>query len=184
MDALTVNSLRVIGREHGIKGYANMRKSDLLNALQSMDIVLDNLRVVELKAIAKVYGIPNYKNLQKDDLVTAIDDAEKLPEKVSITVMGPQKPTQSKISMKFTSLKKLVNKAKHSVTESVEKFTDWVSSKLPTPASKKQVKQKASRVKKNISRAFKGYERFKPRLREQKLRGAYESYIIKGVEGV
>mgnify|MGYP001796102681 CR=1 FL=1 len=33
MDALTVNSLRVIGREHGIKGYAKMRKSDLLNAL-------------------------------------------------------------------------------------------------------------------------------------------------------
>ena len=55
---------------------------------------------------------------------------------------------------------------------------------LPDPASKKQVKQKTSRVKKNIARAFKGYERFKPRLREQKLRGAYESYIIKGVEGV
>ena len=57
-----------------------------------MDIVLDNLRVVELKAITKVYGIPNYKNLRKDDLLTAIDDAEKLPEKVSTPVRGPQKP--------------------------------------------------------------------------------------------
>lgn len=89
MDTLTVKSLRVIARDHGVKDYAKMRKPDLLNTLQSLDIVIDNLKVVELKAIAKVYGIPNYKTMWKDTFVAAIDD---VPEKVTIPVMGPQKP--------------------------------------------------------------------------------------------
>ena len=66
------------------------------------------------------------------------------------------------------------------MTELVEKFSDWVSSKIPSSASKNRMKQKINSIKKNIIRAFNSFDRFRPRLVRRELKGTFESYRIRG----
>ena len=56
---------KAIAREQGIKGWARMTKAKLVEALQPIEIVMDNLRVTKLKSIAKVRGMKGIKQCVK-----------------------------------------------------------------------------------------------------------------------
>ena len=56
--------LKAIAREHGIRGWAQMSKPKLLEALQPIEIILDNLRVTELRSLAKLRGVKGYKTMR------------------------------------------------------------------------------------------------------------------------
>ena len=61
---LTSKLLKAIAREHGIRGWAKMSKPKLLEALQPIEIILDNLRVTELRSLAKLRGVEGYKTMR------------------------------------------------------------------------------------------------------------------------
>ena len=102
-------------------------------------------------------------------------------EKVSIPIYGPEKPAPTNIQRRFTTLEKTLLKAEDSVTDTLDKTIDWFKSKLPSSVSKKQVKQKIFRVKRNISNAFYSFNKFKPKLREKPWLGGINSYKIVGM---
>ena len=86
-----------------------MSKTKIVEALQQIDIILDNLNVTELGPLAKVRGIRGYYKMGRDELIEALNAS--IPE-VEVPIPGGTKPP-GKLS--FTSLKRLVKKAGESV---------------------------------------------------------------------
>ena len=125
MDNLTSKVLKAIAREHGIKGWASMTKAKLVEALQPIEIIVDNLRVNELISLAKVRGIEGYKTMRRTKIIEAMSAL--IPE-VEMPIPGVTRP-RGKLS--FKSLKRLASKASDTVMTEVNKFEDWVLSKVP-----------------------------------------------------
>lgn len=147
MKGLDVKILRILARDHGVKDYAKMRKEQLQEALQNIEIILDNLRVEELRDIAKPYGVANYKSMRKDALIAAITDSDKNTEMIPIPVWAPQKPQSNQITLNFTTLDRLVEQAEDRVLESLERFTDWVKKKFLNGKGERRNKRRCSNKK-------------------------------------
>ena len=54
LNNLTYKVLKTIAHEHGVNVLHKMTKAELVEALNNVDIILDNLRVAELRSRAKV----------------------------------------------------------------------------------------------------------------------------------
>ena len=49
-----------------------MTKAELVQALENIDIILDNLRVTELRSLAKVREIRGYSTMHREELIEAL----------------------------------------------------------------------------------------------------------------
>ena len=131
-----------------------MAKAKLVEALQPIEIIMDNLRVTELKSLAKVRGIEGYKTMCRAEVIEAMSAL--IPE-VEVPIPGVTRPP-GKLS--FTSQKRLASKASETVMTEVNKFEDWVLSKVPELVKnssnkkvRKRINKKVKDLKKNIKNA-------------------------------
>mgnify|MGYP001800457705 CR=1 FL=1 len=94
-----------------------MTKAKLVEALQPVEIILDNLGVTELKSLAKVRGIEGYKTMRRAELIEVVSAL--IPE-VEVPIPGGVSKPPGKLN--FTSLKRLASKASDTVMTEVNKL--------------------------------------------------------------
>ena len=155
MESLLSKVLKAIARANGIQGWAQMTKAKLLEALQPVEIILENLRVTELRPLAKLRGVEGYKTINKPELLEALSAL--IPE-VEVPLRGVSKPPGKLI---FTSLKRLMENASEAVMFEVNKFEEWVLSKAPELGKnrsnkivRKRINKKVKELKKKIKDEF------------------------------
>ena len=148
METLKSKTLKFIAKEQGIKGWARMSKAKLVWVLQPLDIITDNLRVAKLKDVAQMRSIEGYKNMRKAELIEAIDLTQTIPE---TTVPIPNVTKHSK-KFNFASINRLASEAFDTVMTEVNKFEDWVLSKVPELTKNKSNKNVRKRINKKIQR--------------------------------
>ena len=176
LNNLTYNTLKIIAQKHGVNVTSRTTKAELVEALQNIDIILDNLRVTKLQSLVKVRGIKGYNAMRREELIEALSAF--IPE-VELPIPEVRSP-HSKLS--FTSLKRLVKKAEDSVVKDVDKFTEWVLGQIPKPV-KKRATQKVNALNKKVKGLFDEIERFKPNEIEQAFKGFFKTYRIEGQRG-
>ena len=72
MEFLSRKLLQILAREHGIPRWSRMTKRQLLEALKSQNITLNNLTVPELRSAAKSKRIRGFHKIRKVELINAL----------------------------------------------------------------------------------------------------------------
>ena len=152
---------------------------------------MENLKVKDLKALAKERGIKGYYKLRKAELIqalTPVDDHSQLqnimdqpiPE-IDIPILEPSKPVNTS---KVSQLKNLASNAAKPVKREINKFADWIISKVPEPI-KKTVNERVNSLKERVNRIFKRYDNLlTPRELKTAIKGYFKTFRVNGVDGM
>ena len=152
---------------------------------------MENLKVKDLKALAKERGIKGYYRLRKAELIQALTPVgdpsqpqnimdQPIPE-IDIPILEPSKPANlSKVSQ----LKNLALNAAKPVKREINKFADWIISKVPEPI-KKTVNERVNSLKERVNRIFKRYDNLlTPREYKTAIKGYFKTFRVNGVDGM
>ena len=72
MEHLPKTLLRALARENEVAGWPRMTKPQLIEALEDLNITLEDLTVPDLKSAAKSRGIKGFHKMRKEELVKAL----------------------------------------------------------------------------------------------------------------
>ena len=125
---------------------------------------MENLKVKDLKALAKERGIKGYYKLRKAELIQALTPVgdhtqpqnimdQPIPE-IDIPILEPSQPENTS---KVSQLKNLASNAAKPVKREINKFADWIISKVPE-LIKKTVNERVNSLKERVNRIFKRYD--------------------------
>ena len=152
---------------------------------------MENLKVKDLKALAKERGIKGYYKLRKAELIQALTPVgdpsqpqnimdQPIPE-IDIPILEPSKPENTS---KVSQLKNLASKAAKPVKREINKFADWIISKVPEPI-KKTVNERVNSLKERVNRIFKRYDNLlTPREHKTAIKGYFKTFRVNGVDGM
>ena len=152
---------------------------------------MENLKVKELKTLAKERGIKGYYRMRKAELIEALTPVGDPPQlqnimdqpipEIDIPILEPSKPANlSKVSQ----LKNLATKAAKPVKREINKFADWIISKVPEPI-KKTVNERVNSLKERVNRIFKRYDNLlTPREHKTAIKGYFKTFRVNGVDGM
>ena len=152
---------------------------------------MENLKVKELKDLAKERGIKGYYRMRKAELIEALTPVgdhtqlqnimdQPIPE-IDIPILKPSKPANlSKVSQ----LKNLASNAAKPVKREINKFADWIISKVPEPI-KKTVNERVNSLKERVNRIFKRYDNLlTPREHKTAIKGYFKTFRVNGIDGM
>ena len=150
---------------------------------------MENLKVKDLKALAKEKGIKGYYRLRKAELIevlTPVGDPtpqniidQPIPE-IDIPILEPSKPANTS---KVSQLKNLASNAAKPVKREINKFADWIISKVPEPI-KKTVNERVDSLKERVNRIFKRYDNLTPKEHKTAIKGYFKTFRVNGVDGM
>ena len=150
---------------------------------------MENLKVKDLKALAKERGIKGYYRLRKAELIevlTPVGDTtpqniidQPIPE-IDIPILEPSKPANTS---KVSQLKNLASNAAKPVKREINKFADWIISKVPEPI-KKTVNERVDSLKERVNRIFKRYDNLTPKEHKTAIKGYFKTFRVNGVDGM
>ena len=150
---------------------------------------MENLKVKDLKALAKERGIKGYYRLRKSELIevlTPLGDTtpqniidQPIPE-IDIPILEPSKPANTS---KVSQLKNLASNAAKPVKREINKFADWIISKVPEPM-KKTVNERVDSLKERVNRIFKRYDNLTPKEHKTAIKGYFKTFRVNGVDGM
>ena len=72
LNNLSFKVLKTIAHEYGVNVTHRMTNAELVEALENVDIMLDNLRVTELRSLAKVREIRGYSKMRRKKLIEVL----------------------------------------------------------------------------------------------------------------
>ena len=152
---------------------------------------MENLKVKDLKALAKERGIKGYYRMRKAELIQALTPVgdpsqlqnimdQPIPE-IDIPILEPSQPENlSKVSQ----LKNLASKAAKPVKREINKFADWIISKVPEPI-KKTVNERVNSLKERVNRIFKRYDNLlTPKEHKTAIKGYFKTFRVNGIDGM
>ena len=152
---------------------------------------MENLKVKELKDLAKERGIKGYYRMRKAELIEALTPVGDPPQlqnimdqpipEIDIPILEPSKPANlSKVSQ----LKNLASNAAKPVKREINKFADWIISKVPEPI-KKTVNERVDSLKERVNRIFKRYDNLlTPREHKTAIKGYFKTFRVNGIDGM
>ena len=152
---------------------------------------MENLKVKELKALAKERGIKGYYKLRKAELIQALTPVgdpsqpqnimdQPIPE-IDIPILEPSKPANTS---KVSQLKNLASKAAKPVKREINKFAEWIISKVPEPI-KKTVNERVDSLKERVNLIFKRYDNLlTPREYKTAIKGYFKTFRVNGIDGM
>ena len=152
---------------------------------------MENFKVKDLKALAKERGIKGYYRMRKAELIQALTPVgdpsqlqnimdQPIPE-IDIPILEPSKPENTS---KVSQLKNLASKAAKPVKREINKFADWIISKVPEPI-KKTVNERVNSLKERVNRIFKRYDNLlTPREYKTAIKGYFKTFRVNGVDGM
>ena len=152
---------------------------------------MENLKVKDLKALAKERGIKGYYKLRKAELIQALTPVGDPPQlqnimdqpipEIDIPILEPSKPANTS---KVSQLKNLASKAAKPVKREINKFADWIISKVPEPI-KKTVNERVNSLKERVNRIFKRYDNLlTPREHKTAIKGYFKTFRVNGIDGM
>ena len=152
---------------------------------------MENFKVKDLKALAKERGIKGYYKLRKAELIQALTPVgdpsqhqnimdQPIPE-IDIPILEPSKPANT---YKVSQLKNLASNAAKPVKREINKFADWIISKVSEPI-KKTVNERVNSLKERVNRIFKRYDNLlTPREYKTAIKGYFKTFRVNGVDGM
>ena len=152
---------------------------------------MENLKVKDLKALAKERGIKGYYRMRKAELIQALTPVgdpsqpqnimdQPIPE-IDIPILKPSKPANTS---KVSQLKNLASNAAKPVKREINKFADWIISKVPEPI-KKTVNERVDSLKERVNRIFKRYDNLlTPKEHKTAIKGYFKTFRVNGVDGM
>ena len=152
---------------------------------------MENLKVKELKALAKERGIKGYYKLRKAELIEALTPVGDPPQlqnimdqpipEIDIPILEPSKPANNS---KVSQLKNLASNAAKQVKREINKFANWIISKVPEPI-KKTVNERVNSLKERVNGIFKRYDNLlTPREHKTAIKGYFKTFRVNGVDGM
>ena len=152
---------------------------------------MENFKVKELKALAKERGIKGYYRMRKAELIQALTPVgdpsqlqnimdQPIPE-IDIPILEPSKPENTS---KVSQLTNLASNAAKPVKREINKFADWIISKVSEPI-KKTVNERVNSLKERVNRIFKRYDNLlTPREYKTAIKGYFKTFRVNGVDGM
>ena len=152
---------------------------------------MENLKVKELKDLAKERGIKGYYRMRKAELIEALTPVgdhtqpqnimdQPIPE-IDIPILEPSQPENTS---KVSQLKNLASNAAKPVKREINKFADWIISKVPEPI-KKTVNERVNSLKERVNRIFKRYDNLlTPREHKTAIKGYFKTFRVNGIDGM
>ena len=152
---------------------------------------MENLKVKELKDLAKERGIKGYYRMRKAELIEALTPVgdhtqlqnimdQPIPE-IDIPILEPSQPENTS---KVSQLKNLASNAAKPVKREINKFADWIISKVPEPI-KKTVNERVNSLKERVNRIFKRYDNLlTPREYKTAIKGYFKTFRVNGIDGM
>ena len=152
---------------------------------------MENLKVKELKDLAKERGIKGYYRMRKAELIEALTPVgdhtqpqnimdQPIPE-IDIPILEPSQPENT---YKVSQLKNLASNAAKPVKREINKFADWIISKVPEPI-KKTVNERVNSLKERVNRIFKRYDNLlTPREHKTAIKGYFKTFRVNGIDGM
>ena len=152
---------------------------------------MENFKVKDLKALAKERGIKGYYRLRKAELIevlTPVGDPpipqniidQPIPE-IDIPILEPSKHANTS---KVSQLKNLASNAAKPVKREINKFADWIISKVPEPI-KKTVNERVDSLKERVNGIFKRYDNLlTPKEHKSAIKGYFKTFRVDGVDGM
>ena len=152
---------------------------------------MENLKIKELKDLAKERGIKGYYRMRKAELIEALTPVGDPPQlqnimdqpipEIDIPILEPSKPANTS---KVSQLKNLASKAAKPVKREINKFADWIISKVPEPI-KKTVNERVNNLKERVNRIFKRYDNLlTPREHKTAIKGYFKTFRVNGIDGM
>ena len=152
---------------------------------------MENLKVKELKDLAKERGIKGYYRMRKAELIEALTPVGDPPQpqnimdqpipEIDIPILEPSQPENTS---KVSQLKNLASNAAKPVKREINKFADWIISKVPEPI-KKTVNERVNSLKERVNRIFKRYDNLlTPREHKTAIKGYFKTFRVNGIDGM
>ena len=152
---------------------------------------MENLKVKELKTLAKERGIKRYYRMRKAELIEALTPVGDPPQlqnimdqpipEIDIPILEPSKPANTS---KVSQLKNLASNAAKQVKREINKFADWIISKVSEPI-KKTVNERVNSLKERVNSIFKRYDNLlTPREHKTAIKGYFKTFRVNGVDGM
>ena len=152
---------------------------------------MENFKVKDLKALAKERGIKGYYKMRKAELIQALTPVGDPPQlqnimdqpipEIDIPILEPSKPANTS---KVSQLKNLASNAAKQVKREINKFADWIISKVPEPI-KKTVNERVNSLKERVNSIFKRYDNLlTPREHKTAIKGYFKTFRVNGVDGM
>jgi len=170
----TMNELRAIARERGLRGYTTLCKDDLIKFIINPGEVQPTIN--ELRTIAKKRGLRGYTALSKDELSQLINARQRLLDKpvpvIGTPILHPTEPSRN-----------TVIETVHTIKNKFNEWANWLMEHIP---EKPKVDEVLDSLKNKVNNIFNKFYKKKFELRESKtaLKGNTKQYTIDGTEGI